>query len=274
MSKLIFLDIDGTLTEAGTNIPPESAVEAMKLAKENGHKLFICTGRNYGMLRPLLVYPFDGVVSCAGGYVTVGDEVLFDSPMSDEMFKKTLKILHDNNIFCTIESKEGSYCDTNFVDFVNSIGGEGNSELIRWRKAITENLGIKTFDEYKGEPIYKFVTMARSREDYEACRPLLENDFNIVIQDSELFGCINGELLAHGFDKGKGVEIVAKHYGVPIEDTIGFGDSMNDLEMIDAVGHAVVMENGSAELKKHADEVCPAVNDDGIHRAFAKLGLI
>ena len=44
--KLIFLDIDGTLTEPGKNIPPASAVEAVCRARKNGHKVVLCSGRN------------------------------------------------------------------------------------------------------------------------------------------------------------------------------------------------------------------------------------
>lgn len=33
--KLIFLDIDGTLTEPGSNIPPASALEAVRRAQAN-----------------------------------------------------------------------------------------------------------------------------------------------------------------------------------------------------------------------------------------------
>ena len=44
--KLIFLDIDGTFTKAGENVPPESAAQAVRQARANGHKVFICTGRN------------------------------------------------------------------------------------------------------------------------------------------------------------------------------------------------------------------------------------
>ena len=49
---------------------------------------------------------------------------------------------------------------------------------------------------------------------------------------------------------------------------------MNDLEMIETVGHSTVMENGSAALKGIADFVCPAVTDDGLATAFLKLGII
>ena len=39
--KLIFLDIDGTLTPAGSNTPPESAMRAIRLAQANGHRVFL-----------------------------------------------------------------------------------------------------------------------------------------------------------------------------------------------------------------------------------------
>ena len=34
--KLIFLDIDGTLTTPGSNVPPESALEAIRAAQAPG----------------------------------------------------------------------------------------------------------------------------------------------------------------------------------------------------------------------------------------------
>ena len=49
---------------------------------------------------------------------------------------------------------------------------------------------------------------------------------------------------------------------------------MNDLEMIQAAGLGICMANGSADLKKIADEVCPAVDEDGLYKAFVQHGLI
>ncbi len=43
--KLIFLDIDGTLVSE--MLPPSyNVIEAVKGARANGHKVFLCTGRN------------------------------------------------------------------------------------------------------------------------------------------------------------------------------------------------------------------------------------
>ena len=75
--KCVFLDIDGTLTPAGSNRPPESALRAVRAARAKGHAVFLCTGRNPDMLGPVLAYGFDGAVACAGGRVFAGDRVLF-----------------------------------------------------------------------------------------------------------------------------------------------------------------------------------------------------
>jgi len=272
-NKLIFVDIDGTLTPAGTNVPPDSAVDAIKRAQQNGHKVFLCTGRNLDMLRPVLKYNFDGVVGSSGGYVTIGDEVLFDCPMSKEQLDLALESLHKNGVFCTIEGKDGSFGDSDLKDFLDSTEG-GNSEIERWRKALSENLGIKPMDQYDGQPIYKVVIMAKNASQIDECRALLEKDFSFVLQDVPAHGCVNGELINRKFDKGSGVRRIAEHLHVPIEDTIGFGDSMNDLEMIETVGVSVCMANGSEKLKQISDIVCPSVDEDGLAKAFADLKLI
>ena len=75
------------------------------------------------------------------------------------------------------------------------------------------------------------------------------------------------------FDKGKGVERVCSFLGVPVEDTVGFGDSMNDMEMLKTVGLSICMANGSSAIKELADDVCPAVGEDGLYRGFVRHGL-
>lgn len=273
LGKLIFLDIDGTLTPAGTNVPPESAVNAIRLAQNNGHKVFLCTGRNVDMLKPLLQYGFDGMVASSGGYVTCGDQILFDCPMTDTQLHTALDSLHRHGVFCTIEGRDGSFGDSSLKEFLDSTEG-GNSEIERWRKALSDNLGIRPMEQYDGQPIYKVVIMAKTANQIEECRSLLEKDFQFVIQDVPAHGCVNGELVNRAFDKGRGVKRIAEYLGQPLADTIGFGDSMNDLEMIQTVGISVCMDNGSENLKKISDKICPSVTEDGIYKAFMDLGLI
>ena len=270
--KLIFLDIDGTLTSPGSNVPPESALEAIRCARANGHKVFLCSGRNQAMLSPLMKYDFEGAVCGAGGYVFAGDRVLFDCPMEMDDFETAMRLLKENDVLRTIEARDGSWCDDGMGEFLANAGG-GNSELLRWRKALEEDLGIRPIREYDGRPIYKIVFMCTSADQLEEARKALGDKYNFVVQDMKGAACINGEMINRRYDKGTGVRIVAETLGFEIADTIGFGDSMNDLEMIETVGYSVCMENGSPLLKEKSDMVCPAVEEDGLARAFETLGL-
>ena len=271
--KCIFLDIDGTLTPAGSNRPPESALRAIRAAQAKGHMVFLCTGRNPDMLAPVLAYGFEGAVACAGGRVFAGSRVLYDHPMPDPDRDIVLKLLKENGVFRTIEALDATYGDEDLGDFLAQ-AGEGNSELVRWRKALAEQLNIRPMREYDGRPIYKVVFMCTRAEQLEPARAALERDYNFLVQDVAAHNCLNGEIINRAFDKGKGVRIVAETFGFELADTIGFGDSMNDLEMMETVGTSVCMDNGSPSLKKISTLVCPAVEDDGLAWAFEKLDLI
>ena len=276
--KLIFLDIDGTLTVPGTNEPPQSALDAIKAAQKKGNLVFLCSGRNPGMLEPLLKYGFDGVIACAGGYITVGDELIYDMPMPLEESNLAVEKLHEKGVFCTVEGRDGAWGDENIGAFLDNAVGEdqkGNSEIERWRKALAGSLHIRPMSEYDGTPVYKVVIMCLHPEQLEPAREVLEDKYNFCMQEIKdpYHRCLNGELINRKYDKGRAILRICEHLGVPVEDTIGFGDSMNDLEMIQTVGTSVCMDNGSDALKAISDIVCPSVEEDGMAKAFAQLGL-
>ena len=276
--KLIFLDIDGTLTVPGSNEPPQSALDAIKAAQKKGNLVFLCSGRNPGMLEPLLKYGFDGVIACAGGYITVGDELIYDMPMPLEESNLAVEKLHEKGVFCTVEGRDGAWGDENIGAFLDNAVGEdqkGNSEIERWRKALAGSLHIRPMSEYDGTPVYKVVIMCLHPEQLEPAREVLEDKYNFCMQEIKdpYHRCLNGELINRKYDKGRAILRICEHLGVPVEDTIGFGDSMNDLEMIQTVGTSVCMDNGSDALKAISDIVCPSVEEDGMAKAFVQLGL-
>jgi hydroxymethylpyrimidine pyrophosphatase-like HAD family hydrolase len=226
------------------------------------------------MLSPLLKYDcFDGAVASSGGYVFYGDEVLYDCPMTEEQKDTAMRLFKENGVFRTVEAKDGSFCDEGLSDFLNESSG-GNSELVRWRKALESDLGIRPMAEYDGRPIYKVVFMCKEASQLAPAIEALEKDFFFLVQDMAAANCLNGELVNRKFDKGLGIRRVCEALGYDIADTVGFGDSMNDLEMIETVGTSVCIANGSPNLKKKSQIVCPAVEEDGMAKAFEQLGLV
>ena len=60
---------------------------------------------------------------------------------------------------------------------------------------------------------------------------------------------------------------------VEIDAKLLTGDP-DDKEMLEVAGLSVCMENGSEEMKKIADVICPSVTEDGIKKAFEKYHLM
>lgn len=278
--KLIFLDIDGTLLPPGEMIVPDSAVDAIRRARANGHKVFLCTGRNLRMTEPLFHYGFDGFICSAGGYVGCGGKILVDIPMEPEQVRGLREALDRCGAECTLEVRDETYGGIKMIErFANLFPkkpGAVNSEAERWRKMMEFGMTIRPIEEYHGEPVYKIVFIAPNETCLADVKRRYEDQF--VFCESRLGdeggGIVNGELINRKFNKGTGIRAICAELGCSLEDTIGFGDSDNDLQMTEVVGTSVCMANGSENLKKLCDRVCPAVTEDGIAREFKALGLV
>ena len=266
--KLIFLDVDGTLTPPGSYVPPESAIRAVKQAQARGHKVFLCSGRNYSMLEPFHKYGFDGGISSCGGYVYAGDDVLYNCPLTDEQKETLISLLSGK-----IEGKDATYSDELGKVFLEQSDFR-NDYLINMIRSVWAGPATKHISEYDGCPLYKIVFTCENREQLNPAIDALGDELKFIVHDFSEPGCLFGEIINRKFDKGSAVRIAADALGFDIADTIGFGDSQIDIEMIEAVGTSVCMEDGSDFLKERSDLICPSTEEDGIEWAFKKLGLI
>lgn len=271
--KLVFLDVDGTLAPPGSYDAPASAIRAVKRAQENGHKVFLCSGRNYCKVEPLLRHGFDGGITSCGGYIVAGDKVIYDCPLTEEQKNTAMDLFTEEGVFMNIEAKDDSYCDEGPKQ-LRGIDTDKNSLLLSWVKAVWVDLGGKPLEEYDGRPLYKIVFICYDEHQLDSARNALGDELFFLIHDFSEKDLLFGEIVNRKFDKGTAVRRVAEELGFDIEDTIGFGDSMNDVELIETVGTSVCMGNGSPQLKEMSDMVCPAFDEDGIEWGFRELGLI
>ena len=75
------------------------------------------------------------------------------------------------------------------------------------------------------------------------------------------------EIMAAGIEKGQAVRTLAAYLGVPLAETIAFGDNFNDLDMLKTVGKGYVMSNGPLAVQ----EAIGHVTDDHDHDGIAKV---
>lgn len=71
------------------------------------------------------------------------------------------------------------------------------------------------------------------------------------------------EVVPKGVNKGTGLGDLARIAGVGIDETVGFGDSANDLEMIRAAGLGVAVANASDDLRPYCDLILDTHADQG-----------
>ncbi len=265
---ICFFDIDNTLWDFHMFIP-ESTKEALIKLRENGHYVFLNSGRARAMIRDpkLFALGFNGVVSGMGTmveYVKDGfagpeireEDVLYYHRLPIELCARTISTFRRYNIQPLCEGRELLY-------FKESEFKEMSDDM---RKIFGDR--IEDIDENENRwEISKFTTIA-THGDREACFKELESDYDYVIHNDWL-----AEAAPKGFSKGTGIVKVAELLNIPVERTVAFGDSANDLAMLAAAGTAVVMGNGSEEAKAAADYVTAPLMEDGIYKACQHLKL-
>ena len=74
--------------------------------------------------------------------------------------------------------------------------------------------------------------------------------------------------------KDKGILEYIKMFDIGINETMAFGDSQNDKEMLKTVSIGVAMGNATEELKLVSDFVTKDLYDDGIDYALRKYGVL
>lgn len=277
--KIVFFDIDGTLVGASRKIT-EKNKEAIHLLRENGHLAFLCTGRAPASIEPSLTdIGFDGVVASAGGLIKIGDDYVFENFINQYLLSEIMLLFTNHQVLFSLETKEAIYQAPgikNFFDTINKEKFKDNLELARTFEDREKNFRRKTLKDFDImiTPVMKMCFISPDKEKFFQCESFLKEFFNIVIFSDPKESYINGEIILKHCTKGDGVKFVTEHYGIPIDDSIGYGDSMNDYEMLQVAGYSVVSEKSSDRLKELADDLFEEPDHDGIYKHLKKLKLI
>ena len=274
--KSIFLDVDGTLVSGHATMNPK-VVEAINRARQNGHYVFICTGRNKtGIKYELAKADFDGIIASAGSYIEIDNKVIHSVYFNKLLVDKISKVFDENNIYYNYECTDVTYMSKKMVElFIGGVNFEsGNIELEKMMKEEFKKFSIQDLSLYNNQDIHKICFIATDQNDVERAKKQLGDDVNMVIHDIFDATTINGELISKVDNKATAIKQVIDYLGIDKKDTIAFGDSMNDYEMINFVECGIAMGNACKELKEVASRVCRSVDADGIYYEFIELGLI
>ena len=273
--KVIFLDVDGTITNYSNQIP-ESTVKAIRQARENGHLVFTVTGRSKAEMYPeILNIGFDGYIGGNGSYIEMGSDVLFEEVLSSEDTREIVDWLHQKGLEFYLESNSGLYASENFSERGTPV--------------------MRTYSRYKGKEDAETVTVESAfpnmiygsnlyRDDLNKVSFILEN-YHDYVEAKNKFSHLkvgtwggSGEKALFG-DIGvaninKAIDYLLHHLNISKEDSFAFGDAKIDIPMLDYCQIGIAVNSGGTEIKAMADYITDAVDDDGIYNAFKYFGLI
>ncbi len=273
--KYLFLDIDGTLYSSEIGKAPDSAVEAIALARKNGHKVFLCTGRALAECKPYLGYDVDGFVFASGSMIYVDGKRIYDHPYPKEDVVTLQNAVKKYDIGCTYEGACGAYCNEKGYEFalLYYTGEDTDPEVIEQRAR--DNAFFEEEHWHKeDEKIYKACMYTPTGMELAGLKSDLPHGYVMTCTAKDFEGYSIFELTNQNITKATGIEKVLNHYGASVSDAVGIGDSMNDVPMLRYCGTAIAMGNAFDELKKEADFVTTHILDDGIMNAFKHLKVI
>jgi Cof subfamily protein (haloacid dehalogenase superfamily) len=273
--RIVFLDVDGTLIDHDQRLSPAVA-DAVVAARENGHLLFLCTGRSRVEIPPSVSdLGFDGVISAGGGFIERGGALIAENTMPPGAVEELSDLFGSLAVEYTMQAYEGVYPSAGLLERVGPLFARLGADL---EAAEGEGARLARQFAYRGptprDGIAKATFFGEHETTFATVRDAVGDRFHVITGTIPYLGEAGGEVTLAGINKGSAIVQLVRVLDARIEDTVAIGDSTNDLEMLEVVGLGIAMGNADGAVKARADEITTSVGEDGVAVAFRHHGLI
>ena len=261
--KLLFFDIDGTLITEETGEIPESTKKAVRMAKEEGHLLFVNTGRTRTSLpQKVTSLDFHGYVCGCGTNIFLGDQELLLAKLSNELCTQVAETVRKYRVPVFYEASDAIYFDHQIPD---------DDGWIKNAQKIFQLQGRDIEEVIQGsEKVYdKLLIVLKPTRQNQELKEYLSRYFLCIDRGGNMH-----EVIQKDYSKATGIRFLCDYLGKNIEDCYVFGDSENDRSMLEAVPNSIAMGNSEKAIKECCSYVTKDIKEDGIYEAMRHFGLI
>lgn len=260
MIKLIASDVDGTLVQDGSaDLNPELLETVLKL-REKGIQFVVASGRPWASVEnafePIKKKIF--YVANNGAYVGCCGRSLYVYSIERELVHRVIKMVRRYpDLEVLYAGADGDYLESD------------NEELYRW---LTESykFNVTRVDDLLElkEPCIK-VSIYKPEGIEEATREIYEE-----FKDELKIACAGDmwlDCMANGVNKGMAIRTIQESLNIKPEETMAFGDQLNDIEMLECAYYSFAVANAREEVRKAARFQADSNERDGVLKILKQL---
>lgn len=260
--RAVFFDIDDTLYRKFNRFIPESVTPALKALHDNGIFIAIASGRTPAIIPPgihrlMQDTGMEIFIAGNGQLVLQNGEIIIGHPLPREDVVQWVEFARTHGWDYLMHTADAL------------VASARNARVDHAMEAV-EPWEVDA-DRYLKTPVYQFAffvnedelqaVLAANLSLQDTYRPVPWHEFGI-------------DMIPTAGSKARGIIEVCERFHIPLEQTLAFGDNLNDLEMFRTVGTSVAMGDACDELKAIASFVTDPLEDHGIANALKKLKLI
>ena len=255
MIKLIATDMDGTLLKSNNEIQ-DGFYDVFHKLKEKDIIFAAASGRQYYNL----LEKFKGLdnnmmfIAENGTFVVYRGEELIVNSLDKEIALELIKVGRTiENSYIILCGKNSAYIESRDERLIEQ------TEKYYARYEVVEDL-TKVEDDILKVTICDFSGSEGNSNKY----------FDDYRDKAQI--CVSGEIwldmMAKGVNKGLAIREIQESLGIKHEETMVFGDYLNDLEMMDSAYHSYAMDNAHDDLKKVARFIAKSNDECGVVQAI------
>ena len=255
IEKIVALDMDGTLLDSKKRLPSDF-IPWVK-AHPYIHTV-IASGRQYFALREM--FSDDLIFLCDnGGFVFEKGEAVYKNVVSDELLEKCLAYID------TLPGVVTFFCGAKAA-YVRP-----TTEAV-YKEAAHYYARLETVDDLmactKGDSIVKIAVYVENQEAEALYNQFADLGDELAIV---LSGCGWIDISNASASKGDAIKIVQERLGVSRDNSIAFGDYLNDYTLLQECEESYAMSNGHPDLKAIAKYIAPSNDEDGVMRVLREF---
>lgn len=274
--KILFFDIDGTLiTNDSRRLFPDSAKRAIRMARERGHLAFINSGRVFVNIDDFIREAgFDGYVCGCGTYIIAQGRELLHHQIPQERCRAIARKARECQMLAIYEHTFHTGYDGALFETGNTEAACPEEDMSGWKEILDyfRSMKRKLIDDIES-PEFCFDKFAAwysaGNQRVAEFKEYVGRDFNCIQREGNFL-----EVVPKGFSKATGIQRLLEYYHISVSDAYVFGDSNNDLEMLQYVPNSIAMGGCTPEVEAVAAYRTAGVMEDGLYHAMKYFEVI